>query len=91
MDAALKYALLALSAFRHRHDRVQRFKTGRRRHQLVPVNYREHAATARRYIRDARAAGFRGSIREQAMAIFGQAVTAQCGPSGQHGRKWGTP
>jgi len=72
MNDGLKYALLALSYFRHRHDLVPRFKTGRRCHHLVPVNYRKHATMARQYIQSARAAGFRGSIRDQAMAVFGQ-------------------
>jgi len=60
----LKEALLALSFFRGRHTRrpVYKHATGRRALQTISVN-REYTTRAKEYIRDARAAGFQGSIR----------------------------
>jgi hypothetical protein len=64
----LEMALCALSFFRVRHSRQARFKTGQRREQVVS-RYRENVRACREYIREARAAGFRGSIRQQVYSL----------------------
>jgi hypothetical protein len=60
----LQDALCALSFYRARHQRRTKYKhaTGRRAQQTVSV-YTEYTRTAKRFIQQARAAGFRGSIR----------------------------
>ncbi len=58
----LKQALLAISYFRHRHTVRPRFKTGRRRGQMMRVEYARYVELARLHMRAARARGFRGSI-----------------------------
>lgn len=61
---ALKYALCALSFFRGRHVKRRLFKQARRmRNPLVSLNH-DYVREARHYIREARRAGFRGSIRK---------------------------
>lgn len=59
----LTAALCALSYYRHRHDTRPLFKSGRRAAQRVPVDRTRYVARAREYIAQARALGFRGSIR----------------------------
>ena len=57
-------ALCALAFYRHRHDTRQVYKTGRRSTLRVKVNRADYVAVARKHIRRARAAGWRGSIRQ---------------------------
>jgi hypothetical protein len=57
-----KQAILAMSFFRSRHERRNRFaNSDRHKKETVPV-YREHARLARHYIDEARKYGFRGSV-----------------------------
>jgi hypothetical protein len=66
-DEGLKYALYALSFFRHRHDKRSRFKNPSRRRnkeKTVSVN-REYVARAREYVKLAREHGWRGSIVDE--------------------------
>lgn len=59
----LECALIALSFFRHRHDRVPRYKNPSKRHADLTVSCRSNnVRIARKYIRRARAVGWRGSI-----------------------------
>jgi len=61
----LEYALCALSFFRNRHGTRSRYKHPSKRHEgmTVPV-YRDYVRNAREYVRLARDAGWRGSIRK---------------------------
>lgn len=61
----LQDALCALSFYRVRHQRRAKYEhaTGRRAQQTVSV-YKEYTVISKWFIRDARAAGFRGSIRK---------------------------
>jgi hypothetical protein len=59
----LKFALCALSFFRRRNDRRPAFKTSNKRNMPTVSARGERVAMARKFIRRAREAGFRGSIR----------------------------
>ena len=65
-EEGLRYALCALSFFRHRWDKVPRFKNAsRRRNQEKKVScYGEYVRVTRDYVRRAREAGWRGSVIE---------------------------
>jgi len=58
----LTKALCALSFFKQRHGRIPRYKKSKRRVPVMVSHYREYARVTRRYIQEARRAGFRGSI-----------------------------
>ncbi|RMH32105.1 MAG: hypothetical protein D6690_14740 [Nitrospirae bacterium] len=60
----LEYALLALSFFRHRHDRIPLYRNPKRKRQVYVSRYAESCRIAREYIRLAREQGWRGSIRD---------------------------
>lgn len=62
----LKDALCALSFYRQRHSRRPQYKhaTGRRAARTLSV-YVEYTARTKQFIRKARTAGFRGSIRQK--------------------------
>jgi hypothetical protein len=65
------HALCANSYFRHRHDRVKRFKNPRipnNRRQFVS-QFGEMARMARYHIAEARKLGFRGTFLQAAEAI----------------------
>ena len=64
MSPALKHALIALSFFRARHQQVRRFRhpTRASNARQTVSKYGERVASARAHIRQARAAGWRGSI-----------------------------
>ena len=55
MNDYRKYALCALSFFRHRWDKEPRYKTSTRKQQSV-TKHTERCQTARRYIKKARLA-----------------------------------
>lgn len=61
----LQDALCALSFYHVRHQRRAKYAhaTGRRAQQTVSV-YTKYTVISKRFIRDARTAGFRGSIRK---------------------------
>lgn len=64
LDDGLKYALCALSFFRTRHRGKPRFKKSRRHVDSFVSVYKENVRMARRYVKMAREAGWRGSIVE---------------------------
>lgn len=63
----LQDALIALSFFRHRNDRVSRFMKAKKKHNQVQTKStrREYVRTARDHIRKARELGWKGSIVEE--------------------------
>lgn len=67
MSDALIYALCALSNFRCRNRLRPKFAKSKNAPKMV-LRRREYAYAARDHIREARKAGFRGSIREQVAA-----------------------
>lgn len=67
----LGHALIALGFFRSRHQRQPRFKRARRRsnkRQTVSC-YKSSTSLARDYIKRARSAGWRGSIRKIILSL----------------------
>lgn len=62
MSEPMKYALCALAYFRARHVKRPKYRSGRRLDQTISAR-RRNAALARLYVRRARAAGWRGSVR----------------------------
>lgn len=69
MNEGLKYALCALSYFKSRHGKRPMFKAAKKRSNQARMVclYEPHVYMAREYIRRARAAGWRGSVREAVM------------------------
>lgn len=69
----LYYALLAVSFFRARNNLVPRFKKPKASMNVTQMVTRRYYSVqrARAYILLARQYGFRGSVREQAAAIWG--------------------
>lgn len=61
-------ALCAFSFFRHRHDRAPLYKRANRRHHQRQTRalFADYVRLSRQYIKDARAAGFRGSFMQAA-------------------------
>lgn len=62
MEDGLKYAHCALSFFRNRHHKKPLYRRTKRRNPQMVSCYRDNVHMARRYIRKAREAGFRGSV-----------------------------
>jgi len=64
-DEGLKYACCAISFFRGRHTKRLRYKKPSSRNANKTVFcYREYARMVRHYIRMAREAGWRGSVKD---------------------------
>lgn len=67
MDKGLMYAVMAVRAFQARHDQVPMYRHAKTKRGKAARRkaYTEEVRRARRFVKKARAAGFRGSVMER--------------------------
>jgi len=71
-DEGLRYACCAISFFRGRHAKRPRYKKPSPRNADKTVScYREYSRMVRRYVRLAREAGWRGSVKDAVQRLGG--------------------